>query len=453
MIFRLSAASLLSLAAFAQDGAAIYKHRCAACHDNAVNRAPAASTFKQMSPEAVQNALVSGSMAMMGFGLTTSEIKSVATQITGKAFGAREMPDRAYCGSPAPPLAKPLAGPHWNGWGVDLENHRFQPAAMAGVTAANTPRLKLKWAFAFPNASRAFAQPTIAGGRVFVGSAVRQVYSLEADTGCIQWIFEPDFAVRTAITIGPAGNGWRLYFGDAGTRTRWTRQRESWRGKSNRGVSWRLRDGRAEVARRPPVRAGFVGRRGHRGGSELRMLQVPGQPDRARRRDRKAGLEGVHDSGRSEAGPEELRRHTVWGPSGAGVWSSPTVDVKRPRGVRLDRRFGTRTLRRRTSDAFLAFDLETGKLLWSRQFTTGDAYNIACGGPAPANCPQPAGPDHDFSSSPILVTAGEREASPGRGAEIGNGARGRSRPAGRGVVADESRPGRLARRRAVGVGR
>lgn len=56
-------------------------------------------------------------------------------------------------------------------------------------------------------------------------------------------------------------------------------------------------------------------------------------------------------------------------------------------------------------DAFVAFDLNTGKLLWSRQTTAGDAYNIACNNPAPGgNCPEAKGPDFDFGSSPILVT-------------------------------------------------
>ncbi len=56
-----------------------------------------------------------------------------------------------------------------------------------------------------------------------------------------------------------------------------------------------------------------------------------------------------------------------------------------------------------TSDAVLAFDLKTGKLLWSRQFTQGDAYNSACSAAARANCPDEDGPDADFGQPPILV--------------------------------------------------
>src|SRR2546428_352585 len=36
--------------------------------------------------------------------------------------------------------------------------------------------------------------------------------------------------------------------------------------------------------------------------------------------------------------------------------------------------------------------------------TAGDAFNLACGGPDPTNCPDAKGPDVDFGSPPILVT-------------------------------------------------
>jgi polyvinyl alcohol dehydrogenase (cytochrome) len=46
--------------------------------------------------------------------------------------------------------------------------------------------------------------------------------------------------------------------------------------------------------------------------------------------------------------------------------------------------------------------MDSGKLLWSRQLTEGDAFNIGC--PNGDNCPEAKGPDFDFGSSPILVT-------------------------------------------------
>src|SRR5271155_1399004 len=116
----------------------------------------------------------------------------------------------------AAPLPDPLDKPHWNGWGVDPSQHRFQPADMARLAPSDAARLKLKWAFGFPGAVRSVAQPTIFGGRVFVGSQNGKVYSLDAKSGCTYWQFEAGKAVRSAIVVGPRGDGWAAYFGDFG---------------------------------------------------------------------------------------------------------------------------------------------------------------------------------------------------------------------------------------------
>src|SRR5439155_395996 len=91
-----------------------------------------------------------------------------------------------------------LAGPAWNGWGVNASNTRYQDGAAAGFTAAQVPRLKLKWAFGFPGDVAADAQPTVVGGRVFVGSQSGNVYALSASTGCIHWYFPAAASVRAA---------------------------------------------------------------------------------------------------------------------------------------------------------------------------------------------------------------------------------------------------------------
>ena len=55
-----------------------------------------------------------------------------------------------------------------------------------------------------------------------------------------------------------------------------------------------------------------------------------------------------------------------------------------------------------TSDAVMAFDMRSGVVLWSKQFTAGDAWNVACEIGDDTNCPEARGPDLDFASSPIL---------------------------------------------------
>ncbi len=113
-----------------------------------------------------------------------------------------------------PDFAAALAVPHWTGWGVDGAESQFRPAAMARLAPQDVPRLKLKWAFGFPGAERAIAQPAVMGGRLFVGSMAGKVYSLDAKSGCVHWAFDAGGPVRTAISIGPGAHGWVAYFGD-----------------------------------------------------------------------------------------------------------------------------------------------------------------------------------------------------------------------------------------------
>src|ERR1700726_1037707 len=87
-------------------------------------------------------------------------------------------------------LTDPANGPAWNGWGVDTSNTRFQTEKAAGLTAAQVPNLKLKWAFGFPGAKSVWGQPTVAGGRVFLGVDTGSVYALDAATACVHWVFD-----------------------------------------------------------------------------------------------------------------------------------------------------------------------------------------------------------------------------------------------------------------------
>lgn len=92
-----------------------------------------------------------------------------------------------------------------------------------------------------------------------------------------------------------------------------------------------------------------------------------------------------------------------WGPSGASVWNSPTIDEAKG-AVYVGTGNNHSNPPTDTSDAILAFEMATGRLLWKRQLTPGgDAWNIACGMNGP-NCPENPGPDHDVGASPILRT-------------------------------------------------
>ncbi|MEM7015926.1 MAG: PQQ-binding-like beta-propeller repeat protein, partial [Pseudomonadota bacterium] len=93
-----------------------------------------------------------------------------------------------------------------------------------------------------------------------------------------------------------------------------------------------------------------------------------------------------------------------WGPSGAAVWSTPMVDTKRG-VIYIGTGQNTSAPANELSDAVVALNWETGRVVWHYQATAGDTFNNACTefprkGP---NCPTWAGPDFDFGASIILT--------------------------------------------------
>ncbi|WP_426612495.1 hypothetical protein [Bradyrhizobium sp. McL0616] len=93
----------------------------------------------------------------------------------------------------------------------------------------------------------------------------------------------------------------------------------------------------------------------------------------------------------------------LYGPSGAAVWSAPTIDVER-QALYVGTGNSYSNPPAETSDAILAFDLASGRMLWHRQVTLKDSYVSACYGADQTNCPEDHGPDSDFGQSPILVS-------------------------------------------------
>jgi polyvinyl alcohol dehydrogenase (cytochrome) len=392
-----------------KEGEALFQQRCAGCHEGGVPKAPNRAALKQMSAENVRFALLKGSMAMQGFGLSGAEINAIAQYLTGKLPGKEQIPAEAFCAPSAATFSDPLARPHWNGWGGDLEQHRFQPAEMAQLSAAQVPKLKLKWAFGFAGVTRAFAQPTVVGGRVFVGSAERKVYSLSAETGCIHWVFDADFPVRTAVSVGQSSGNWVAYFGD--------QHANAYAVNAATGkLLWKTHvdEHPAAVITGAPTLAGdrlyvpassieeFIGADPH-----YECCRFRGSVSALDAATGKTVWKAYTVAEESKPTRKSKQAVQLWGPSGAGVWSSPTVDLKKHvvYATTGDNYSDPPTT---TSDSFLAFDIDTGKLVWSRQLTKGDAFNVGCGAPpeAPSNCPEANGPDFDFGSSPILVDLG-----------------------------------------------
>ena len=208
-----------SASAQVPDGADVFRRACRQCHTGAPDaRATAPGVLAKRSPEGILAALTGGSMRPQGGRLTGAERRAVAEYLTGRTVGGD--PTGAAVGRciGTRPFTVPPSAPAWTGWSTTNGNAGFQPSDQAGLGAADVPRLTLKWAFGFPDATSAWSQPTVAGGRVFVGSQNGTVYALDAASGCIIWTFTARGGVRTALVFGsrPDGGGHAVYFGDTG---------------------------------------------------------------------------------------------------------------------------------------------------------------------------------------------------------------------------------------------
>lgn len=388
-----------------KEGERLYQRQCATCHEAGAGRAPQRSTLSRLTPETIRFALTKGTMAAEGAKLTSAEADTLVRYLA--AASATPAPASSpACPADQTPFAEPFAKPRWNGWGADLSQTRFQPASMAQLTAAQVPRLALKWAFGVPGVGQMSGQPTVAGGRIFIGSTARKVYSLSAANGCQHWAFDTDYPVRTAISVGAVGGNWAVYFGD--------QHSNAYAVNALTGqLLWKTRveEHVASFITGAPTLAGGKLYVPTSSGEEVYGAD-PKYPC-CTFRGSVTALDAASGKvlWKSYTIPEEPRPGRPnkqgtprWGPSGAAVWSSPTVDLKTQR-VYVTTGDSYSDPAASTADSFVAFDAETGKLVWSRQMTAGDAFTVDCDFPdfARANCPDANGPDFDFGSSPILI--------------------------------------------------
>ncbi|PYU19890.1 MAG: cytochrome C oxidase Cbb3 [Acidobacteria bacterium] len=402
-------------------GLRLFETKCASCHQSSQNKkAPDATRLRKMTPEAVYAALSKASHAQIQ-GLSDDDKKMMAAYLGGRKIGiteiaaAKTMPNQC---TNDPPMGDISAGPMWNGWGVDpTTNARFQPASAAGLNAAQVPGLKVKWAFGLPLAEEAHSQPTIAGGRVFLGSDAGTVYSLDAGTGCVYWSFQTEGAMRVAPSIasvtGAGSAKYALYFGDQKANVYSV-------DADNGKLLWKVKVDEHPVAQITGAPTLYEGR-----------LYVP----MASAEERTGGLSmtypcctfrGSVTALDAKTGKQAWKTYIIpdppkpaaksakgvqhYAPAGGAVWAAPTVDT-RHHALYIGTGDAYTEPAGKTTDAVMALDMDTGKVLWSVQDTEDDAWLSGCGGGGTdnpdgisENCPRPLGPDYDFGSSMILRT-------------------------------------------------
>jgi len=316
----------------------------------------------------------------------------------------------ALADNPCPSAAGAVAlgSAQWNGWGRDLDNTRYQPEP--AIRASDVAKLAVKWAFGFQSGAE-IGQPTIVDGRLFVTSSTGRIYSLDAKTGCSYWSYDAAAGSRTAITIGELARSRVValprrvkrtlahldvikapsaaFFGDdSGAVYALDAQKGTllWKTQVDTHPLARivgaptLYNDRLYVAVSSTEEAAAAnpsyGCCTFRG--SVVALEV-------------AGGKVLWKSYTVLEEPQPTKKNSVgiqeFGPAGAAVASSPTIDVKR--NVLYVGTGGSATgIEQALTDAVVAFDLADGKLRWVKQLLKTDAVPAASG----------------FSSSPVLRT-------------------------------------------------
>jgi polyvinyl alcohol dehydrogenase (cytochrome) len=364
-----------------------------------------------MTPERIYAGLTKASHTE-GQALSDIQKRRVAEFMSGRPMGsigageAKSMPNQCAAN---PAMTDPTRGPSWNGWGNDLGNTRFQPAAAARLTAADVPRLKVKWSFGFPKGETNNAQPTVVSGRVFVGSDNGYIYSLDAKSGCVYWSFQNGSIIRNAPTVGAvSGQGnarWGVFFGDGHANV------FALDAQTGRQL-WKVRIDDHVVAR---ITAGL---RYHDGrvyvplsGSEEFNSGRPDYPCCTARGavvalDASTGKQIWKTYNVDEPKPWKKQANGVqlYGPSAGGIWDAPTIDTVRG-ALYVGTGDPVTPPESPLTDAVVAMDLKTGKVLWAHRVVERDMFMGGCGGQDRSEaCPDPMGPDFDIGNSPILVT-------------------------------------------------
>jgi polyvinyl alcohol dehydrogenase (cytochrome) len=380
------------------DGEALFATRCASCHQAAgESRAPSPDALRQRSPESIVDALTGGAMRYQGLSLSGGERRAIAEHLTGARVGSSSRDPNAGRCAKTPHFTTASSTPQWNGWGPTARNTHVVSREVAGLTADDLPKLTLKWAFGFADATSAWAQPTVVDRRLFVGSQNGIVSALDAEQGCVIWTFDARGGVRTSISIGDG----RAYFAD--------QMGHAYAVSADTGaLVWSRRVDDHPLVRITGSPTLFEGRLYVPTSSYEEAGKAPDYPCCTFRGsivalDARTGeevwrtfviQEAPRVLGKNARGVESL------GPSGGAIWSAPTIDAKRRLLYAATGNTYSGTTQPAT-DAIVALELGSGRVVWTRQLHGDDVFGCRVGEP---NCPERAGPDFDFGASPALVT-------------------------------------------------
>lgn len=305
-------------------------------------------------------------------------------------------------------------GPSFTLTGADGNNPRHLDAAQAGLTTGDMPNLQLAWAVAFPDTSSLRAAPVIVGSTIFYSATDSgRVFALDTKSGCAKWVYNADTRLRSSLAYGVIDGLATLVFGDgrgmihsinAGT------------GEAIWVASGQASDNQAMITGTPVIHEDKI----------IVPLSGSGVVTGGNPNFECCDNHGAVTALNVRSGEKLWEYHTMptaeytgmvsstgvkqRGPSGAPIWTTPTVDAQRGQ-VYVTTGENTSHPTTNTSDSVIALNLETGEANWVFQALENDMWNFSCsaGGPNCIILENTNSVDFDFGGPAILVDGGDRQ--------------------------------------------
>lgn len=298
--------------------------------------------------------------------------------------------------------------------GTDGNNPRHLDAAQAGLTTAELSNLELAWAVAFPQTSGMRAAPVIIGSTIFYAATdAGRVFALDINSGCAKWVFEGETRLRSSMAYSVVDGVGTLVFGDQRGMV-YSINAEN--GESNWLESGQASNNQAMITGTPVIHEDKI----------IVPLSGSGVVTGGNPRFECCENHGAVTALDIRSGEKLWEYHTMpaaeytgavsstgvkqRGPSGAPIWTTPTIDAARGQ-IYVTTGENTSHPTTNTSDAVIALDLETGEEKWVFQALANDMWNFACTAAGP-NCiilADTNSVDFDFGGPAILVEADGQE--------------------------------------------
>jgi len=296
----------------------------------------------------------------------------------------------------------------------DGNNPRHLDSAQAGLSTGDLSNLELAWAVAFPDTSGLRAAPVIIGSTIFYSATDSgRVFALDIISGCAKWVYEAESRLRSSLAYSEINDLGSLVFSDSrgmvhaiDAKTGEPIWIASGQASNNQGMLTGtpvIFEGKVIV---PVSGSGVI----TGGNPNYECCENHGAVTAL---DVHTGekLWEYHTMPAAEyTGQVSSTGVKQRGPSGAPIWTTPTIDAERGQ-IYVTTGENTSHPTTNTSDAIIALDIETGEANWVFQALENDMWNFGCSARGP-NCiilEDTNSVDFDFGGPAILVETDDED--------------------------------------------